>query len=144
MVATSTLTVNSTDSAPELIDITDKVLSFVEDSSIKNGQVTVFSQHTTAAIILQENEPGIHKDMQKFLEELCPKDKDYHHAKSPDHLADQMPNGHSHLQHFLLGSASQSIPIIDGKLMLGKFQSIFLVELDRARTRNIVVQIIGE
>lgn len=144
MVATSTITVNSTDSVPELIDITDKVLSFVKNSTVINGQVTIFSQHTTAAIILQENEPGIHKDMQKFLKELCPKDKDYHHAKSLDHLADQMPNGHSHLQHFLLGGASQTIPIIDGKLALGRFQSIFLAELDRARTRNIVVQVIGE
>lgn len=144
VVATSTITINSTDVVPELINITDKVREYAENAGIKNGQVTIFSQHTTASILLQENEIGIHKDLQKFLTTLVPKDGEYHHTLAPDHVEDKMPNGHSHLQHFLLGGSTQVVPVVDGKLLLGTFQSVFLVELDRARTRKIVVQVIGE
>lgn len=144
MVLTSTITINSSNKTPELINVTENVRQAVASSGVKNGQVTIFSQHTTAAVILQENEPGIHKDIHKFLTSLLPVDGDYQHSVAPDHMKDRMPNGHSHLQHFLLGGSSQVIPFADGELMLGTFQSIFLVELDRARSRKIVVQIIGE
>lgn len=144
MVSTSTVTIKSSDAVPELIDITDQVTLRVRESGVKNGQVTVFSQHTTAAILLQENEKGVHKDLQKFLCELCSPNGDYEHSLAPDHLKDKMPNGHSHLQHFLLGGSSQTIPVVDGRVMLGTYQSVFLVELDRARTRNVLVQVIGE
>ncbi|OGY08189.1 MAG: hypothetical protein A2700_00320 [Candidatus Blackburnbacteria bacterium RIFCSPHIGHO2_01_FULL_44_64] len=144
MVNISTIAVSSSDAVPELIDITTQVVSCVRESGVKNGQVTVFSQHTTAAVLLQENEKGIHKDLQKFLCSLCSPQGDYEHSLAPDHLEDKMPNGHSHLQHFLLGGSSQTIPVADGKVMLGTYQSVFLVELDRARTRNVLVQVIGE
>lgn len=144
MVATSTITVNSTDEVPELIDITDFVIEKVSSTGISAGQVVVFSQHTTAAVLLQEAEVGIHKDIKRLLAEMVPGDGEYHHTLAPDHVEDKMPNGHSHLQHFILGGASQSIPLHDGKLLLGTYQRIFLVELDRARTRNIIVQVVGE
>ncbi|MEK7521413.1 MAG: secondary thiamine-phosphate synthase enzyme YjbQ [Patescibacteria group bacterium] len=144
MVVTSKITINSTDQVPELIDITDKIHKVVKDSGVKNGQITVFSQHTTAALIIQENEEGIHKDLKKFLTTLVPVHGDYHHSTAPDHVADRMPNGHSHLQHFLLGGSSQVLPVVDGKVELGQFQSVFLVELDRARTRSVIVQVVGE
>jgi secondary thiamine-phosphate synthase enzyme len=144
MVATSTITVNSTDEVPELIDITDFVIEKVASTGVNNGQITIFSQHTTAAILIQENEKGIHNDLRKFLCALCPQEGEYEHTLAPDHLEDKMPNGHSHLQHFILGGASQSIPLYEGKLLLGTYQRIFLVELDRARTRNVIVQVVGE
>ncbi|MBI2590857.1 MAG: YjbQ family protein [Candidatus Blackburnbacteria bacterium] len=144
MVSTSTITVTSSNEVPELINITDKIKKNVQESGIKNGLIVVFSQHTTAAVLLQENEAGIHKDLKEFLESISSRKKDYHHSVAPDHLVDQMPNGHSHLWHFLVGGSSQSIPIVNGELLLGQYQSLFLVELDHARTRNVVVQIIGE
>lgn len=144
MVETFKITVNSTDQVPELINITDKVSETVSSSGVKNGQVTVFSQHTTASVIIQENEPGIHKDIKKILCSICPPDSDYHHSAAPDHMEDRMPNGHSHLQHCLIGGSSQVLPVADGKVLLGQFQSVFLVELDRARTRNVIVQVVGE
>jgi len=144
VVVTFKITINSSDVVPELINITDKINESVSSSGVKNGQVTIFSQHTTAALIIQENEEGIHKDLKKFLTTLIPADGDYHHTAAPDHVADRMPNGHSHLQHFLLGGSSQVLPIVDGKVQLGQFQSVFLVELDRARARNVIVQVVGE
>ena len=69
---TSTLIIN-TSSAPEFIDITDKVISIVENSEITNGTATIFSRHTTSAIIIQENEPLLLNDMSSLLEKLSPK-----------------------------------------------------------------------
>lgn len=143
MVTVSKITVDSSDQVPEFIDITSKVNDEVEKSGIKMGQVLVFAQHTTAAIIIQEPEPGIHKDLHKLLHSVAPKDGNYHHASSPEHIKDQMPNGHSHCQHAILGS-SEAVPVQIGKMMLGQYQRIFLVELDRARSRTVVVQIMGE
>ncbi len=143
MIKTQKIVIQSSDDVPELIDITDKVKEVIEGSGVKDGQVLVFATHTTAAIILQEPEPGAILDFKAFLNEVLPKDKDYQHSVAPDHLKDQMPNGHSHCQHLLLGS-SEVIPIQKRQMLLGQFQRIFLVELDRARTRTILVQIIGE
>lgn len=144
MVVTSNIIVKSTDEVPELIDITDRIRDAISSSGVANGQVTVFSQHTTAAIIIQENEEGIHKDLKKFLTTLLPSNGDYHHSAAPDHIEDRRPNGHSHLQHFLLGGSSQVLPVVGGRIQLGEFQRVFLVELDRARTRNVIVQVVGE
>lgn len=144
MIKISTITIASSNEVPELADITDQVQKTVQESGITNGQVTIFSQHTTAAVLVQENELGIHKDINELLEQIAPREKDYHHSVAPDHVADRMPNGHSHLWHFLLGGSSQTIPVSEGKLLLGQFQSVFLVELDRARTRKVILQVIGE
>ena len=144
MVHTRVLNINSSDKVPEIIDITKRVEKVVKKSRVKEGQVVIFTQHTTAAIILQEKEKGLTKDLKGFLKDLCPNDKGYHHSNSPDHLIDGHSNAHSHLQHLLLGGSSETIPILDGRMLLGTYQKIFLVELDRARTRNIIIQIIGE
>lgn len=144
MVVTDKITITSSDSVPEFIDITEKVARKVRESGVKNGQVLVFSQHTTAAVILQEPEERLLRDLRRFLCGVAPKDGSrYEHTTAPDHVKDEKPNGHSHCQHCFLGS-SEVIPVVGGKLFLGQFQRIMLVELDRARTRNIVVQVIGE
>lgn len=144
MIHTNIIILKSKNPAVKCMDITPRVEKVVGKSSVKDGQVLVFARHTTAAIIIQESEPGINKDLHKLLHSLAPKDEGhYHHAKSPDHQKDKMPNGHSHVQHVLLGS-SEIIPLANGKMMLGTFQKIFLVELDRTRMREIVVQVTGE
>lgn len=143
MIYTKILTLKSRNPAVKLMDITSRVTKEVAKSKILDGQVLVFARHTTAAVILQENEPGIGKDLHNLLTGIAPKDSDYYHAQSPDHKRDQMPNGHSHAQHVLLGS-SEIIPLANGKMLLGEYQKIFLVELDRTRMRDIVVQVSGE
>ena len=143
MVKTGLITIDSSNEVPEFIDITDQVQEEVGKSGAREGSVLVYSRHTTASIVLQEPEENLAKDLQNLLKKIAPKDNDYHHTAAPDHVEDRQPNGHSHCQHLFLGS-SETIPFVDGKLMLGTFQRIFLVELDRARTREIVVQVSGE
>lgn len=132
--------------APAFIDITADVISAVEESGIKEGTVVVFSRHTTAAIKINENEPLLLRDMARFLEEAAPREGDYRHndfvIRTANMTEDECPNGHAHCQHLLLG-ASETIPISDGRPLLGRWQSVFLIELDRPRPREVVVQVQG-
>lgn len=136
-----------TQKSPQFIDLTDEVVSFVGQSGIKNGQVLVCSQHTTAAIKINENEPLLINDMENFLGSLAPQDKFYNHndfeKRTANMQKDECPNGHAHCQHLLL-QTSETLPIIAGKLQLGAWQRIFLIELDRARERGVVIQVMGE
>ncbi len=132
--------------APEFFDITDHVADAVEESGIREGAVTVFSRHTTAAIKINENEPLLLEDMAQFLEQIAPQDGEYRHndftIRTANMTEDECPNGHSHCQHLLL-SASETIPISDGAVLLGRWQRIFLIELDRPRPREVIIQAHG-
>ena len=133
-------------SAPEFIDITDEVLGAVEASGVRDGTVTVFSRHTTAAVKINEHEPLLLEDMARFLARVAPQTADYRHndftIRTANMTEDECPNGHSHCQHLLL-SASETIPICDGETLLGRWQRIFLIELDRPRLRQVVIQTQG-
>ncbi len=124
-----------TSSRAELIDITDRVRAMVGQSGIENGICVISTRHTTSGIIINENERGLRKDILEMLEALVPEDKSYAHNQIDN-------NAHSHLRAVLLGM-SETIPIEDGHLVLGTWQSIFFVELDGPRTRNINVKIIS-
>jgi len=145
--AVFTLLVETT-TAPEFVDITDRVYETLKNAGIKNGFAVVFSRHTTAAISIQENEPLLLNDMAMLLERLAPRNARYGHndfsIRTVNMHEDECPNGHSHCQHLTLGS-SETIPIIDGSLALGQYQHVFVVELDDDKTvpREIIVQIIG-
>ncbi len=132
--------------APEFIDITDEVRSAVDASGIQDGTVTVFSRHTTAAVKINENEPLLLRDMARFLESVAPPEGEYRHndfvIRTANMTEDECPNGHSHCQHLLL-SASETVPVVGGKPVLGRWQSVFLVELDRPREREVVIQVVG-
>lgn len=136
----------STTRAPQFIDVTDTVTELLADSGLKSGIVVVTSQHTTASIKVNENEPELLCDMEEFLRSIAPAGNYYRHndfsIRTVNMEEDECPNAHSHCQHLLL-TASESIPVIAGKLVLGKWQRLFLVELDRPRPRNVVVSFIG-
>jgi secondary thiamine-phosphate synthase enzyme len=125
----------------EFIDITDLVLEHLEQSGIQSGLAVVASMHTTAAIVVNEHEPELLKDFYGFLRVLAPEDEDYAHNVVPCPPGD-VPNGHSHCQALLLDT-SASFPIIEGRLHLGRYQRIFLVELDHERPRNVSVVFLG-
>ena len=133
--------------APEFIDITERVCEFIQDSQVLNGFAVVYSKHTTAAIKVNENEPLLLKDMEEFLERMASRNGDYRHnafsVRTVNMTEDECPNGHAHCQHLLLGS-SENIPIIDGQLQFGRWQRIFLIELDMPRPREVLVQVIKE
>jgi len=135
-----------TDRAPAFYDITDDVMEAVRRSGIEDGMALVYSRHTTAAIKINEHEPLLIDDMEEFLARIAPPDDYYRHndfdVRTANMTPDESPNGHAHCQHLLL-SASETIPIIDGRLDLGTWQRIFLVELDRPRPREVLVKALG-
>ncbi len=146
IVGTSGMLRVTTEDAPSFLDITDRVAEFVQDTGVVMGLVVVFSRHTTAAVVLNENEPMLMQDIAAFLEKLAPRNGYYKHndftIRTVNMTEDECPNGHAHAQHWLLGS-TEVIPIVAGKMSLGRWQRIFLVELDRARERELVVQVWG-
>lgn len=132
--------------APEFIDITDHIRSHVRESGVRDGLVCIFSRHTTAAIKINENEPLLIKDMEAFLGRLAPVTDYYAHndfsIRTVNMTDDECPNGHAHCQHLLM-STSETVPFTDGELQFGRWQRLFLVELDRPRSREVMVQVIG-
>ncbi len=127
------------------IDITDDVSRIVHASGIRNGFAQIYSQHTTAAIRINENEPLLIADFKRLLDRLSPGDGSYDHDQLERRIGigpDEPRNGHAHCQHLLL-SSSESVPVIEGELQLGKWQRVFLVELDSPRQRQITVEVVG-
>jgi len=130
----------------EFIDITDAVQEIVEDSGVLHGFVIVYSRHTTAAIRLNEHEPLLLRDMERMLRRLVPTDGCYLHddwtVRTVNLTDRERVNGHAHCQHLLL-STSETVPVVDGSLALGRWQRLFLVELDQATEREVLVQVWG-
>ncbi|MEN3039060.1 MAG: secondary thiamine-phosphate synthase enzyme YjbQ [Candidatus Kryptonium sp.] len=137
-VITDKLTV-STKGFNDIIDITEQVQTILKKHQLKNGNVTVFVSGSTAGVTTIEYEPGLLKDLPEAFERIAPMDKRYHHDSR---WGDD--NGYAHVRASILG-ASLTVPFSDGKLLVGTWQQIVLVDFDnRPRTRNIIVQIIGE
>lgn len=128
-----------------LHELLTEIRNAVTNSCIRNGFVTVTSQHTTTAITINEHEARLVEDVKAFLARLIPPGDSYLH--NDIHLRDCPPdepeNAHSHLAAMLLGS-SDVIALTDGELVLGQYQSVMLVELDGPRRRRVSVQILGE
>lgn len=123
----------------EMIDLTEKISDFVSSSEVSNGIVTIFVSGSTGSITTIEFEPGLIRDFPDMLSRIAPKDLDYGH--------EQMwhdGNGHSHVKASLVGP-SLTVPFSKGQMHLGTWQQIVFLELDtRGRTRDLVLQIIGE
>lgn len=123
----------------DMIDLTEKISDFVKKSGISHGIVTVFVSGSTGSIITIEYEHGLIKDFPEMLNRIAPRDLDYGHEKMWHD-----GNGHSHVKASLVGP-SLTVPFNDGKLCLGTWQQIVFVELDtRSRSRDLIIQIIGE
>ena len=134
-----------TESGINIHNITPQIQEIVRASSIKNGQVIVFVRHTTTALAINEYEIRLLQDLKTYLQKLAPPTDKYLHNDL--HLRDVPPdepeNAHSHLMAMMLNN-SETIPIVDGELAIGTYQSILFFELDGSRCRNILVQITGE
>jgi secondary thiamine-phosphate synthase enzyme len=131
----------------QFLDITDDVADLVRAAGLRDGTATVFSRHTTAAVAIQEAEPLLIEDLREFLERSAPATAHYRHndfrVRTVHMHPDESPNGHAHCLQLMLGT-SQTIPVADGRLLLGTWQRIFLVELDGPRdARQVIVQVLG-
>lgn len=134
----------ATEGPSQFVDITGDVKRIVERSGVHDGQVHVFSNHTTAAIRINENEPLLLEDFQRLLEKLVP-DGGYQHDDMSRRVGvppDEPVNGHAHGRHLLL-SSSETVPVTGGRLGLGTWQRMFLVELCSPRAREVTVQVMG-
>ena len=146
-IVNETITVDTPD-ALHFIDLTEEVQQIIARENILIGTALIFSKHTTAAIIVNEHEPLLLEDIAELLFRLVPHTDvmNYSHdniAIRTVNLVENEPlNGHAHCQHLFLGSSLQ-LPINKGRLDLGQWQRVFLVELDRPRTRQVVIQISG-
>ena len=139
-----TLEIKST-SQIEFVDITNQVDEVVANSGIREGQVLVFSPHTSASIVVNHNEPMLIQDFMRVLYRLVPVSDRYSHDLfeiGRSKTSDGRSNGHSHCKAMLLG-VSATLPIEKGKMLLTERQNIFMAEMDGARTRDLVVQVIG-
>jgi secondary thiamine-phosphate synthase enzyme len=121
-----------------IVDLTDGVARVVRTAGVDRGLVTVFATGSTVAVTTMEYEPGGVSDLQTLLDRLIPPDGVYeHNARGRD------TNAHAHLRAAVIGP-SETIPLVDGRLALGTWQQIVLVDFDdRPRSRSVTVQIVS-
>ncbi len=123
----------------DLHDITEQVAAIVRRSGLRTGLVQVFNVGSTAAVGAIEFEPGLQEDLPELLDRLIPPSRSYGHEQ-----AWHDGNGHSHLQATLLGP-SITVPLAEGRLVLGTWQQLFHIECDiKPRRREIVVTVLGQ
>ena len=124
----------STKGEIDFIDLTDMIQEAVTASHIKNGLVHVFAPHATGILVLTENDYGLLEDIKTLLEEIAPKGRAYRHPS----------NAHSHLRSMLL-PPDKTLPVIDGRVEFGTWQSLLFVETDvYPRRRTLTIQVMGE
>ena len=120
------------------MNITDEIQGHVAESTIKSGTVTVFVVGSTAGVTVVEYEPGLVKDLEEFFDKLAPPTRDYHHEETWHD-----GNGFSHIRASIL-QPSLVVPIVNGKMRLGTWQQIVVLDFDNGpRTREVAVQVMG-
>lgn len=130
-------------SPEEYINITEEVYKLVEESGVKNGLAFVLTAHTTTGIMVNEALPCVEKDISEMLEKVVPVDAPYVHAHFlPDYGATGN-NSQGHLKSMLMGNHC-AFPVIDGKIVCGGAQEIYLVDFDGPQRRTVYVEIMGE
>lgn len=137
-IKTQMLTFDSRGSG-HMQNLTPRAQGVIAESGCTSGVVTVFSAHTTAAVAISEFEPGLIDDLPAAIEQLIPEDGTYRHNQ-----INHDDNAHSHIRTTLLGP-SVTVPFAKGTLLLGTWQQIVLIDFDtHPRSRNVVIQVMGE
>ena len=137
----------ATEHAMEFIDLTERIEALAAEAGIHAGLVNIQSLHTTTAIVVNEHEPLLLADFAALLARAAPQDARYRHDDMDVRTANVAPgeraNGHAHCHALLLGSTA-SLNFAEGRLQLGRWQRVFLVELDGPRVREVSVLVLGE
>jgi secondary thiamine-phosphate synthase enzyme len=136
-----------TERAQQFIDLTDRVAALAADAGIVAGLVNIQSLHTTTAIVVNEHEPLLLGDFATLLDLVAPRHAPYRHddlnARTVNLTPDERLNGYAHCQALLLPTTA-TLNVADGRLQLGCWQRVFLVELDGPRSREVSVLVMGE
>jgi secondary thiamine-phosphate synthase enzyme len=128
----------STEGDGDVVDLTEGVQSVIESSGVESGTVSVFVPGSTAAVTAMEHEPGGVQDLKAALERLIPAAGDYEHNRLNNDT-----NSHAHIRAAIVGP-SETVPVREGRLALGTWQQLVLVDFDdRPRQRTVLVQVIG-
>src|SRR6266550_6792427 len=134
-----------TSGATQFVDITDQLRDQVRGSGLRTGRIHLQSLHTTVGIAVNENEPLLLRDFQSLLERLAPAGAGYEHddfARRFEIALDEPVNGHAHCRQLLL-TGFATLLVENGDLVLGRWQSVFAVELDGPRSRELAIQLDG-
>mgnify|MGYP001824016004 CR=1 FL=1 len=130
------------DKGAEFWDLTEIVRAVTARSGVRHGQVTVHTPHTTTTIVLNESETGFLNDFRRLIDEMVPAEGYYEHddheLRTENLQEDEFLNGHSHCRQMLTGTASVTIPVVDGEVLLGTWQRVLFVEFDQSRERRVV------
>ncbi len=122
----------------DIVDITEGVARVVVTSGVERGIITVFATGSTVALTTMEHEPGGVRDLQQLLDRLIPAHGDYEHNR-----LNHDTNAHAHLRAAVIGP-SETVPLVDGRLALGTWQQLVLIDFDdRPRTRTVTVQVLS-
>lgn len=131
----------------DVIDVTADVEKAVLTSEIEEGYALVYSRHTTFGVLLNERESGLLVDASRMLRALVPESDGYLHddfdIRTENMHAEEPKNAHAHLRQILAGHSSEYIPVAEAALALGTWQRVMLVEFDRPRDREVLVQVCG-
>ena len=129
------------------VDLTDRLAHFITEAEIQVGMLTIHTRHTTTAIVVNEHEPLLLADMTLLLDRIAPQRLTYLHddvtLRTVNCMPGERPNGHSHCRALLLGQ-SVCLNVAGGRLQLGRWQRLFLVELDGPRSREVSVLLAGD
>ena len=125
----------------ELVDLTDRVMAYVRQLNIREGLVSLWSMHTTCAVLINEFQTALLADIKRLLEDVVARDAEWMH-NNPDHSDCDRMNADSHLRAMLLGH-SLTLQISGGELVLGQWQRILAAELDGPRARTLRIQAFG-
>ena len=131
----------STDERIEVVDLTDRVMSFSRRLRIREGIVSLWSLHTTCAVFINEFQAALLSDIKRFLEQMVARDEEWLH-NNPTHSDCDRMNADSHLRALLLGH-SMTLQISGGEVVLGQWQRVLMAELDGPRARTLRLQAWG-
>ena len=131
----------------DTVDITVEVHQVIERSGVEHGSVLVFSPHTTCCLVLAEPTPEVRAALEATMDRLAPQDAYYAHddlsIRTENLVEDEPANGPAHIFQVMAGKPSETIPVTDGRLVLGPSQRVLLVELDSSRERRYCIQVLG-
>lgn len=126
----------------EIINVTGRVSGAIEQSGIRNGFVNIWVPHTTAALAVNEHDPDLWEDILAVMEKIAPIRGDYRHNAKYGWIPSEQ-NAHAHILNCLI-KPCLTIPLVDGRVLLGTWQAILFIEMDGPQTRRVQVQVVGE
>jgi secondary thiamine-phosphate synthase enzyme len=132
----------------DALDVTDEVESVVRASGVREGNVLIFSPHTTCSVLIAKPGSGMLTALERAMKIIAPDDGYYAHddlrIRTENLVENEPANAWAHIVHVFMGKASETIPIVGGKLLLGPGQRILFVELDCSRERRYCIQVVGD